>query len=257
MADGEGEKAGRGGVQAIETGGQILSALTALGGTSSLTGLAQRTGMPAAKVHRYLVSMSRAGLVSQDGNMGAYRIGPMAISIGLAGLRTFQPLKPAIEALARARDTFGETSALAIWAEQGPIVIGLEESLRPITMNVRIGSILSLADTAIGHVFASLVPADQLSTCSTHSDWKTLPAAYRKMIASQLKSFGAVSVEGRALPGVNAIAAPIYDFQGRLSAAIGVIGHESRLSVTEKSGAHATLRKIAEEASFSSDGLLS
>lgn len=54
-------------VQSAETGMTILKALARLGGAASLTAIAAEAGENAAKVHRYLSSLTSEGLVAQQG----------------------------------------------------------------------------------------------------------------------------------------------------------------------------------------------
>ena len=76
----------RGGVQSVGIAATILKALAAGGGVLPLKHLAAATGMPRAKVHRYLASLRGAGLITQDAETGHYAIGPEAVTIGLVGL---------------------------------------------------------------------------------------------------------------------------------------------------------------------------
>jgi len=80
------EAAERSGVQSVGIAATILKALAAAGGVLALKHLAAATGMPRAKVHRYLSSLRNAGLITQDPETGHYAIGSAAVTIGLVGL---------------------------------------------------------------------------------------------------------------------------------------------------------------------------
>src|SRR5438094_858621 len=86
----------RRGIQSIEVGGEILKALTMDARPMALRELAKAAGMPAGKVHPYLVSFGKIGLVSQDPATGYYLLGPMAIQLGLTSLQTLNPIREAI-----------------------------------------------------------------------------------------------------------------------------------------------------------------
>src|SRR5258707_6021412 len=77
----------RPGIQSVEVAAQLLQALIAAGRPVPLKDLARLARMHPGKTHRYLVSLTRTDLVSQDEASGHYGIGPMAIALGLAGLR--------------------------------------------------------------------------------------------------------------------------------------------------------------------------
>jgi len=60
------ETARSGGVDAVEVVGTILQALLTLPRPARLKELEAKTGIASAKLHRYLVSMIRCGLVTRD-----------------------------------------------------------------------------------------------------------------------------------------------------------------------------------------------
>src|SRR5262245_32980171 len=150
----------RAGIQSVEIAARILQALTDAGRPLALKDLAKLARMHPGKVHRYLVSLTRSELVTQDDASGHYGIGPASIALGLAGLRNVDVVRIATAVMPALRDEINETVLLAIWSPQGPVVFAFEESSRPVTMNIRVGSILPLLQTATGRVFAAFLPAD-------------------------------------------------------------------------------------------------
>src|ERR1700752_3439216 len=65
-ADGRAEESPQQGIQSIEVGAQVLRALEAGRGPVALSEVARNCAMHLARVHRYLVSLVRASLASQD-----------------------------------------------------------------------------------------------------------------------------------------------------------------------------------------------
>lgn len=236
------------GVQSVGVAAAVLGALVAGGGVLPLRDLAQATGMARAKVHRYLAALRAAELVAQDSDSGRYRIGPAAIAIGLAGLRILDPAREAAAALPALRQSINETVTAAIWGDGGPTVIAIEESDRLVTMNVRVGSVLPVSMTAIGRVFAAYLP----------------PTATRRFIMAERKVAGApskrelskmlsdirrngVSFRRSALiPGVDAVAAPVFDHKRRLVAV---------LCAVSRSASAARQKLLAKEISAAARGL--
>ncbi|MCG8505534.1 MAG: IclR family transcriptional regulator [Sphingomonadales bacterium] len=231
----------RPGIQSVEIAATILKALVRGGGVLPLNRLAKLADLHPGKVHRYLISLTRSGLVIQDRDSGHYRIGPLSMTVGLAGLRITHPLRLAMEALPALRDKVGETVALAIWADVGATVIAIEESRHPVTMNVRVGSLLPLLSTAAGRTFAAFMPADMTADFlakewadSLAQEWAgdnpedgagIVPDRQElETILDDIREKGLAGIESRLLPGVNALAAPVFDYRGRLSSVIGIIG---------------------------------
>lgn len=238
----------RPGIQSVEIASRILAALAAPAQPLPLKEIAQGCSMPAAKVHRYLVSLTRTGLVAQDSDDSRYGIGPASIALGLAGLHGIDAVRIASEALIGLRDTSGETAVLATWSSAGPVIVRIEESSRPVFMNVRVGSTLPLLKSAVGLIFAAYLPAHEVAALfaqesrgpSRSGKVPTLEALRRE---TRRHTIGAV--DGDLVPGVTALAAPIFDHRGRIAASIALLGGAGHLTANTNSDAAKLLQKTA------------
>ena len=204
--------------------------------------------MPAAKVHRYLVSLTRTDLVAQDSGDSRYGIGPASIALGLAGLHGVDAVRIASEALIGLRDTSGETAALATWSDAGPVIIRIEESSRPVFMNVRIGSTLPLLKSAVGLIFAAYLPEHEVAALFAKES-AGLPRGSKKSARDALcattRRHAIAAVDGDLVPGVTALAAPIFDHRGRIAASIALLGGAGHLKVSATSDAAKLLQEAA------------
>lgn len=234
------------GIQSVEIAARILRALAEGGGALALRDLAAAAGMHRGKVHRYLVSLARAGLVAREPEAGRYGIGPLAISAGLAGLNRLNPVRLAYEALPALRDRIGETVVLAVWGERGATVIALEDSARPVTLNVRVGSILPLRTSAIGRVFAAHLPEPVLRpVLAAEAKRGAMPAAALARALAGVRREGVAAVEGTLIPGLNALAAPVFDQRGALVLVLGAVGRKETLAAATRGPAAAALKDTA------------
>ncbi len=233
------------GIQSVEIAARILRALAEGGGALPLRDLAAATGMHRGKVHRYLISLARAGLVTREPDFGHYGIGPLAISAGLAGLNRLNPVRLAYEALPSLRDRIGETVVLAVWGERGATVIALEDSARPVTLNVRVGSILPLGTSAIGRVFAAHLPEAVLRPVLAAEAKRAAAAPALARALAAVRRDGVAAVEGTLIPGLNALAAPVFDQRGALVLVLGAVGRRETLSANPRGPAAAALRETA------------
>lgn len=231
----------RPGIQSVEIGAEILRALATFGRLVPLRSLAAKCGMPVGKVHRYLVSLTRAGLVEQDAASGYYGVGRSSIVIGLSGLWACSPVKEAARAIAQLRDATRNTTFGAIWTDMGPVVCLLEEAESPIYMNIRVGAQLSVHLSAAGRVFAAHLPEESVKkavklqehTLSV-SGQKFTPAQLRELYG-EVRANGYAAIAGLSVPGVNAVAAPVYDHKGKVTVVIGVLGRDDDLPLSEES----------------------
>ncbi len=223
---------GRSGVQSVETAGEILRALAARGGVTTLRDLAAACGMGRAKVHRYLVSLKRAGLVAQDDRSGLYRIGSAAVTVGLVGLGSLSPLRHVTEALPALRDRVDQTVTAAIWGDMGPTIVAMEEPSRTVTMNIRVGSVLPLFNSAIGNVFGAFMPKETVRALLAgnpdfHGGEKS--AADRAQIVADVRARRMARNHGALMPGIDALAAPVFDYRGKTIAVVCVIGRSEEI----------------------------
>ncbi len=220
----------RGGVQSVSVASAILKALAAGGGTRPLKDLAAATGLARAKVHRYLTSLRNAGFVSQHADSGHYQIGPALLEIGLVGLRRISPVAEVCNALPALRDQINQTVTAAVWGEGGPMVVAMQESDHWITMNIRIGSRLPILTTAIGRTFLAHLPE---TTTRAAVAVERREAQLRKMSTPSAQELETLTAEVRSrrlsrapsalFPGVDAIAAPVFDDRGNIVAVMCVV----------------------------------
>src|SRR5690606_19678146 len=66
-------------------------------------------------------------------------------------------IRMAEPALVRLRDTLDMTCFVAVMGNKGPTIVRFEEPGLPVTLNVRVGSVLSLLWSATGRVCLSLL----------------------------------------------------------------------------------------------------
>src|SRR6185503_12413776 len=105
----------RRGIQSLEIGLRVLECLEHASDPLTLTQIAQASGMRPSKVHIYLVSLMRAGMVVQESYAGRYELGPAALRVGLSALAKMSVLDKARVEMAALRDRTGHTAYLSVW----------------------------------------------------------------------------------------------------------------------------------------------
>ena len=250
------------GIQSIEVGGQVLHAMAHTGQAMALKDLARETEMPAAKIHPYLVSFARIGLMAQDAASGRWSLGPLALQLGLISLKQADPVQAAAAELPGLVERIGHTVAIAVWGSRGATIVRLEESPAPIHVNMRQGTVFSLAGTATGRLFAAYREAREVKALldDERRRQKSHPApaianvpppravpAWRDFAQElgEVRAHGLARSDGETLPGVNAIAAPVFDHEGRIALAVTAIGPASIFDLAWNGGIAGELRACA------------
>jgi DNA-binding IclR family transcriptional regulator len=219
-------------VQAAETGMAVLKTLARLGGRASLTAIASQIGESPAKVHRYLVSLIEEGFVAQEANTQQYHLGIEALQIGLAAMRQADPIRLSEASLVRLREQLEVTCFIAVMGNKGPTIVRIEEPGLPVTVNVRVGSVMPLLWSATGRVFLGMLDdsnvlalaraeLDALAPAQRADlDAKDPLGALRKPVRAQ----GCAAVRDTNLKGISAVAAPVRDYTGRVCAVLTALG---------------------------------
>jgi len=251
------ENGGRG-VQAIETGGRLLVAMVAAGGPAMLRDLARAAEMTPAQAHAYFRSFRTIGLVEQDAATGRYGLGPLALQLGMARLRHFDPLRMASQAAAALSAETGLMVAILVWGTFGPTVVQVLEGVDQLHVNVRAGNVFTLSGTASGTIFAAFLrgkAARELLKVELSDASRTqrigLPISAAEMTANidRARACGYATVNERPVPGVNAISAPVFDSTGQMQLALTLIGASPSLPVDDGSPFIAPLLNTTQQLS--------
>ena len=234
------------GVQSIEVGMALLRALAARGEPAHLKDLAADAAMAPAKAHRYLVSLIRSGMVEQDAASGRYRLGREALWLGLSALGGLDVMRLGDEVLEALRDEIDETVLLAVWGNKGPVVVRWAEAGRPVTTNIRPGSVMPMLNSSTGRTFAAFLP-EALTAPLIREETEENPdlAAGYDAVLAETRACGLGRVDGDLLPGIAALSAPVFDHQGEIAAVMSTLGHRSQFDASDDGATAAALRRAA------------
>lgn len=247
-------------VQAAVTGMMLLKGLARLGGRATLTLLARHVDENPAKVHRYLISMIEEGLVVQDPVSLQYQLGPESIQIGLAAMRLADPVRSAEPSLVRLRQSLEMTCFVAVMGNKGPTIVRFEEPGLPVTLNVRVGSVLSVIWSATGRVFLAYLDDSRMERLAQEELAQVTPSQRTTLDAmdpighlkAQTRSVGMAIVRDTNLQGISAIGAPVFDFSGKLVAVVTVLG---ATGMFDEATMDRVMRALKEETQAISTGL--
>ena len=212
----------RRGIQSVEIGLGVLSALAASRGPASLSTVAQASGLSASQAHRYLASLIAAGMAKQLPGTGLYDLDSGAIRIGLAGLARLDVFAGADAAVADFMRQTGRTCLVAVWGDAGATVVRWFPGNPAVVTSLAVGSILPLLHSATGHLFYAFGDRHVMdararedlrgSRAAAALDLDALKARVRRDMIGR--------VDGDLIPGLRVVSAPVFDLQGRMVLAI-------------------------------------
>lgn len=251
------------GVQSVEIGGRLLSLLARSGQPMMLRDLAQRAELTPGQAHAYITSLRKLDLVEQDAASGRYRLGPFALTLGLARLRGSDPYRLAAEQVAQLAERLNLMVAITVWGTHGPTIVLVQESSNYIHANVRPGGMFTVTGTATGKVFAAWLPAKLVEPViaaelqAVQKGWSDLgalsgPALTREI--DKVRRDGIAATSDLPVPGISALSAPVFNHSGHLQLAITVIGPTPKIDVS-LDGEHADAllgftRRLSEQLGY-------
>ena len=165
----------RQGIQSVELAMTIVEAIERGLGPMSLTQIASVTGMGPSKVHRYLVSLCRIGLITQSRRSGLYDLGPAMRRIGVESLRRMDEVGWSPNTCPTPRDRPPTPWTSRYSEDNGPVLVrsGLR-GLRPPHEAVRVGATLPLLTSSVGRVYLAYLP-ESLTAPVLESQLATVP----------------------------------------------------------------------------------
>ncbi|WP_454742659.1 IclR family transcriptional regulator [Cupriavidus necator] len=250
------------GIQSLDSTGQLLAALVAAGKPLALRDLALAAGMPAAKAFPHLVSLQKTGLLARDA-AGSYLCGPLGLELGLIALQRLSPTREAEPEVIELAGATGLSVAMAVLGPLGPTVVRLEESARPQHVSLRVGTVLSLVNTAIGRTFAAHLPENVLAglletdhlrmagaaAADALAPGGKLAAAYAERLA-RVRAAQVDNALSHPVPGIDTLAAPVFDHTGSLALVIAVMGSAGSFDSSTEGATAALVRQAARRLSW-------
>lgn len=216
------------GVDSVEVAGVLLQALLRLGGVARVRDLEQATGKAAAKVHRYLVSLVRAGLVRRHAG-NRYAFGLLAHQIGLHVQHDTPRVDIVLDHLVTFVERVGQACDLAIWLDQGCTLVRWVQPPGENLLALRPGLRLRLTGSTTGRVFAAFLPAvevDALVAAELAQPDAVLSVQAWLEEQAEIRRAGCAWGHSLRNVGINTLSVPVFDAQGRPVHVITMIGQD-------------------------------
>lgn len=222
-----------------------------------VTELSRRLGLHKNNVFRLLATLEQQDYIEQSSDNERYRLGVRTLELGQSFARSRSLLRRARAVLADLSAAARESAHVAVLGDFEVVHVAGEQAERPVMCGLRIGQRLPAHCTALGKVLLGCGADDVLQafdrevvsaggvakrTDATISDGHKL-----------LEELRSVSVRGFATDleeceeGLCCAAAPVYDTDGQLVAALSVSGPRFRLDEDRLLGEIAPLVSEAGE----------
>lgn len=229
-------------VPALEKALDILEYLADKDAGVTMKEIAEALDIPPATAYRTIKYLCQRRYVRETPtNDGLYNLGPQLLHLAHLTTRRLSLIAEAQDAMKKLADLTGQTAQLGVLHDYGVTYIEQQLPRQPVNIIAALRTVIPVNVSASGKILvAHLVPEEQAHFLAN----ATLPKQTENTIVD-LDAFGRelerVKAQGYAMDdeefarGIGCIAAPIYNDQDKVIAAIGVTGHiadymgESRL----------------------------
>ena len=214
----------------------------------TLTEICHRVRLPKTTVFRYLQTLAQCGFVAHDRQVDMYHLGARLFELGqLAGqqLRIRDVALPVMVAL---RDRFNETVNLGILDGFDVVYVEMVESHHTLRMQATLGSRDPAFSTALGKAMLAFIDEPERHL-PTRLMQRTVFTLHKR--SSVLQALATARQLGYALDdqenedGARCVGAPIFEYPGRVTAAISVSAPASRLGREQVAEVAAAVRDAA------------
>lgn len=223
-----------GDVRSLHRALSIVEEIARSGQDLGVTELSRRLGLNKSTVHRLLATLQSRGYVEQNGEGGRYGLGLKILELGSAASKRIGLREVARPLLERLSGELGEAVNLVVLRGAEAVYIDKVDTDTLIRMHFELGKRSPLHCTAAGKVLLAFSPQpieDVLGRGELPRFTRntiTRPDELRAHLAEVRERGYAIDDEEQEA-GVRCVAAPVWDRDGRLAAAVSVSGPTLRL----------------------------
>lgn len=232
-APADSERRGRtaGGVQSLDRAFGLLEIMADAGGESSLSQLAESSGLPLPTIHRIIRTLVGSGYVRQLPSR-RYALGPRLIGLGDKAAQMLGTwARPHLAQLVK---DLGETANLAVLDGDKAIYVAQVPSPHAMRMFTEVGRRVLPHSAGVGKALLSQLPRQEALAVVRRTG---MPAATERTITTpeafarelrRVQEQGYAIDDGEQEVGVRCLAVPVKDAPSRI--AVSISGPESRMN---------------------------
>ena len=234
----------------------LLEFLSANEQETGITEISKKLHMGLSTVHRIITTLKSRGYIIQNQQTTKYRLGIKLFELGYAVQSTKRLVEITKPFLRQLSQSTNETVNLAILEGREVIYIAKNECSEVLTTNIKVGTRLPAHCTALGKVllafindveFGNLYKNDESLSTLTSNSISSLKELKKYLKKIKEQGYG-VDIEEYKI-GVNCIAAPIFNRNGEIIAALSITCPASRFALDEMEKVKGKLMTISKEIS--------
>jgi DNA-binding IclR family transcriptional regulator len=221
----------------LKTVARAMDLLKAFGRADdwSVSALARDLELHKSVTHRLLVTMTRAGLLTQDPDTERYSLSMLMASLGQRAERRSSLARVARPHLLELAQRCLETVSLSVVSGSSGFILDSIDSPQSMRFTVRPGESFLLHAGCVGKVLLAYQPREVLDKVLAVTPLPrytnrtlTAPAALRRELA-RIRAAGVGFSDGEMTPGARSVGAPVWNHEVRVVACVAISAPAIRL----------------------------
>ncbi|MBA0050205.1 IclR family transcriptional regulator [Streptomyces sp. AJS327] len=233
----------------------VIDAIARAPQAQGVSVIARETGLPKAVTHRILRELVAGNFLAFNEDTKAYRLGPGALSIGLAAMRELNIPALAHRHVVALSERTGQTATLSVRQGWSRVYVDQVLSRQEIRMSVALGTSHPLHAGSSSKAILAALPDSEVADYIAHhrldsvTDATITSADTLREEISVIRSAGyAVSVGERQMEAAS-VAAALYGPTGQVVGSLSVCGTTSMFHETSSGQLGAWVARAAADAS--------
>ncbi len=246
-------------VQSIERAFLIIGTIAKSSEPPTLAEISKAIGLHTSTTFHLLKTLCHVGALKQDSDK-SYRIGSYIYGLAAGAMTEINLVNDALPQLHWLASETGETSHVAVMADNEVVILNRVEGKSPIKFSERVGSIRPAYCTAVGRALLAHLSEARFSEYMANTKFTRFTentATSKDKIRTEIATVRAagVAVEHCEFNSeIRCIAAPVRSFTGSVIAAIGISGPVWRVSTDDvesyKKQVLVAAQKLSEELGY-------
>jgi IclR family transcriptional regulator, pca regulon regulatory protein len=224
-------------VQGLERGFAIVQAFGTDHRHQTIAEVAQRTGLTRAVARRYLLTLLRLGYVVQQN--ARFALTPRILDLGFTYLATIDVADVAQPVMEEIAASLHESCSAAVLDGHEVVYVARVQAKRIMSINLVVGSRLPAHATSMGKVLLAHLSPEALDAYFATAPLRPLtpqtitrPTDLRRVLA-EVRQRGWAFSDQESEVGVRTVAAPLYNHNNQIDAALNISAHAARVSMRE------------------------
>jgi DNA-binding IclR family transcriptional regulator len=204
--------------------------------------IAKRMELSRSAVFRLIYTLRFMGFIEEMPASKSFTLGPRVLNIGYAFLASKDIIEVSRGDLELLRDVTNVSAHLAIRDRTEVLYLSCVQTRSGFLSNLNVGTRLPAYATPMGWLLLSELSPQEMRSLLAETPLETLTELSPRNVAEVIQRIADVAARGYAIsrgvvePGGSTIAAPIFDRQGRIVAAIDISGPDTAFDTSEIEG---------------------